>query len=300
MGCKAQWNLKISVCCSPKGMFPPDAVLRHRTSGNGSPPTRHWKITELPLTTVWFCGPRMRNGFTVIVSLIKLNDSTQKCSRSYHEPSNKPRPIRERRQRSLRCTGIFHRPIAERLVSPSYRRQQCEFCKRERETAQKRIEFVILFIRSYVLENTNSEDSLLPESSYLNCIHYCYIKICTTKELFSTFWNLLCPLFARSSSKTQSALAILSAVRIPVSISKRLEQVATYNFVTFRELTSIAVSPWATRVFCGSSRKPSRRTEEAKREVELTRKSFKQFAWAGTSYHIMNNNWKHNKAKLCL
>lgn len=46
-------------------MFPPVLDRRQRTSGWGSPPTRHWNITELPITAVWFCGPRMRNGFTV-------------------------------------------------------------------------------------------------------------------------------------------------------------------------------------------------------------------------------------------
>ena len=50
---------------SPNGIFPPEAVRLHNTSGNGSPPTRHWNITELPVTAVWFCGPRIRNGFTV-------------------------------------------------------------------------------------------------------------------------------------------------------------------------------------------------------------------------------------------
>lgn len=49
----------------PSGMFPPDADRLHRTSGMGSPPTRHWKTTDRPATTVWFCGPRIRNGFTV-------------------------------------------------------------------------------------------------------------------------------------------------------------------------------------------------------------------------------------------
>lgn len=46
------------------GILPPEAVRRHRTSGRGSPPMRHWKTTELPTTAVWFWGPRMRNGRT--------------------------------------------------------------------------------------------------------------------------------------------------------------------------------------------------------------------------------------------
>lgn len=52
---------------SPNGILPPEAVLRHRTSGNGSPPTRHWNVTELPTTVVWFCGPRIKNGLTVTI-----------------------------------------------------------------------------------------------------------------------------------------------------------------------------------------------------------------------------------------
>lgn len=56
-GCKLIYSLS--------GMFPPDADRRQRTSGTGSPPTRHWNVTELPTTAVWFTGPRIKNGLTV-------------------------------------------------------------------------------------------------------------------------------------------------------------------------------------------------------------------------------------------
>lgn len=51
----------------PSGIFPPDAERRHSTSGIGSPPTRHWNVTEAPSTTTWLWGPRIRNGFTGMI-----------------------------------------------------------------------------------------------------------------------------------------------------------------------------------------------------------------------------------------
>lgn len=41
-----------SIQHSPSGILPPDAVRRHSTSGNGSPPTRHWNVTDDPTTDV--------------------------------------------------------------------------------------------------------------------------------------------------------------------------------------------------------------------------------------------------------
>lgn len=60
------------LCSLPSGIFPPEAERRHNTSGMGSPPTRHWNVTEAPSTTTWLCGPRIRNGFTMEVGELLL------------------------------------------------------------------------------------------------------------------------------------------------------------------------------------------------------------------------------------
>jgi hypothetical protein len=57
-------------------MLPPDAVRLHKTSGKGSPPTRHWKITDDPVTVVWFWGPRIKNGLTVKKNIIESSTSS--------------------------------------------------------------------------------------------------------------------------------------------------------------------------------------------------------------------------------
>lgn len=49
---------------SPNDIFS-FAARDHKISGTGSPPTRHWKITEPPAIAVWLLGPRIKNGFTV-------------------------------------------------------------------------------------------------------------------------------------------------------------------------------------------------------------------------------------------
>jgi len=61
----------------PKGILPPEAVLSHRTSGMGSPPTRQGKVTEAPSKTVWSWGPRMMYGLTAMEIANRGNDKRQ-------------------------------------------------------------------------------------------------------------------------------------------------------------------------------------------------------------------------------
>ena len=58
-----------SIWTLPRGIFPPPAVLLQRTSGTGSPPTRHWNSTLPPASVTASWGPRIRNGFTVIAHI---------------------------------------------------------------------------------------------------------------------------------------------------------------------------------------------------------------------------------------
>lgn len=120
----------------PSGMLPPEADLRHRTSGNGSPPTRHWNTTELPATTVWSWGPRIRNGFTVkIFTTIKRDpNSPNRVSdigtpSTYRELAERQQWIRAHLLYSLPHTDNDRRLIGEHLVWPDCHRPRSGYWK---------------------------------------------------------------------------------------------------------------------------------------------------------------------------
>lgn len=168
-------------------------------------------------------------------SIMKQRSFTSFFRFSHRELSSRLQPTLERQQCSSRCTDSDHRRFVELLESPSYRRRQCEFCKRK-NTREERVEFIILSpLHSFY---SKIQIQKIPKSSYLNWFHYTWAE--SSKEigfyLLEFVKSIVCPFFRHETIGSGDPFG--------------------------GPHSNITVSPWATRVFCGSSRNSSRSTGE--------------------------------------